>query len=85
MMAYWEHLCADRQLVGLPCKFETTVDGKIVMSPTSLSRASFQGEIVLALHAIATRTGVKGKTLPQCPVLTADGIKSPVVAWLSST
>ena len=85
MMAFWEHLCADRQLAGLPYKFETMVDGKIIMSPASLSLASFQGEIVVALHAIAARTGIKGKALPECPVLTADGIKSPDVAWLSST
>ena len=35
VMAHWETLCADPQLAGLPYKFETAANGKIVLRPRS--------------------------------------------------
>ena len=36
MLARWEQLCADPQLAGLPFKLETTLEGKIIMSPANM-------------------------------------------------
>ena len=83
VMAHWETLCADPQRAGLPDKFETAANGKIVLRPMSVKHASLQGDLLVALHAIAAQAGTKGKVVPECPVVTADGVKSPDVAWLS--
>ena len=37
----------------------------------------------MALHAHAREAGRDGKVVPECPVVTADGVKVPDVAWLS--
>ena len=83
MIAVWERLCADPQLAGLPFKFETTLAGQIIMSPANMRHASLQGEIVGVLHTLARESGVGGKVMCECPVVTADGVKVPDVAWLS--
>ncbi len=83
MMAIWERLCADPQMAGLPFKVETTLEGKIIMSPASLRHASLQSNIVVILHALARESGAGGEVMSECPVVTADGVKVPDVAWLS--
>ena len=83
MMAIWERLCADPQLASLPYKVETTLEGKIIMSPASLRHASLQSNIVVILHALARESGAGGEVMSECPVVTADGVKVPDVAWLS--
>lgn len=85
MIAVWEKLCADPQLAGLPFKVETTGEGKIIMSPANLRHASLQGEIVGLLHSLVRESGVGGCVMSECPVVTADGVKVPDVAWLSRT
>lgn len=83
MVALWESLCADPQLAGLPFKFETTLEGKIIMSPASMLHASMQGRIMFALQAVARDAGLGGEVMPECPVVTAGGVKVPDVVWLS--
>ena len=83
MVALWESLCADPQLASLPYKVETTLEGKIIMSPVSLRHASLQGSIVGILHTLARESGAGGEVMSECPVVTADGVKVPDVAWLS--
>lgn len=83
MIAAWERLCADPQLAGLPFKVETTIEGKIIMSPANLRRSSLQGEIVGLLHSLVRESGCGGRVMSECPVVTGDGVKVPDVAWLS--
>ena len=85
MIAVWERLCADPQLAGLPFKLETTFEGKIIMIPANLRHASLQGEIVGLLHSLVRERGAGGRVMSECPVVTADGVKVPDVAWLSRT
>ena len=84
-IAVWEKLCADPQFAGLPFKVETTGAGKIIMSSANLRHASLQGEIVGLLHSLVRESGVGGCVMSECPVVTADGMKVPDVAWLSRT
>ena len=83
MIAVWERLCADPQFAGLPFKVETTFEGKIIMSPANLRHSSLQGEIVGLLHALVRQSAAGGRVMSECPVVTADGVKVPDVAWLS--
>ena len=85
MIAVWERLCADPQLAGLPFKVETTFEGKIIMSPANLRHSSLQGEIVGLLHSLVRESGVGGRGMSECPVVTDDGVKVADVAWLSRT
>ena len=85
MIAVWEKLCADPQFADLPFKVETTGEGKIIMRPANLRHASLQGEIVGLLHSLVRESAVGGSVMSECPVVTADGVKVPDVAWLSRT
>ncbi len=83
MIAVWEGLCADSRFAGLPFKVETTFEGKIIMSPANLGRSSLQAEVVGLLHALLRQSWAGGRVMSECPVVTADGVKVPDVAWLS--
>lgn len=84
MIAVWERLCADPQFAGFPFKVETTFEGKIIMSPANLRHSSLQGEIVGLLHSLVRQSGAGGRVMSECPLVTADGVKVPDVAWLSN-
>ena len=83
MIAVWEGLCADPRFADLPFKVETTFEGKIIMSPANLRRSSLHGEIVGLLHSLVRQSAAGGRVMSECPVVTADGVKVPDVAWLS--
>ena len=83
MIAVWEGLCADPRFADLPFKVETTFEGKIIMSPAKLRHSLLRGEIVGLLHALVRQSAAGGRVMSECPVVTADGVKVPDVAWLS--
>ena len=84
MIAVWERLCVDPQFADLPFKVETTFDGKIIMRPANLRHSSLQGEIVGLLHSMVRESAGGGRVMSECPMVTADGVKVPDVAWLSA-
>ena len=48
-----------------------------------MPHASMQGRIMFALQAVTRDAGLGGEVMPECPVVTADGVKVPDVVWLS--
>ena len=76
----WEEICADPFLAKSPYRIETDKWGNIVMSPPASGFHSFsQGRIVILLD----RLMVGGYGAPECPVLTAAGVKAMDAAWVS--
>ena len=77
----WEEICEDKQLANLPFRIESDRWGNIVMSPPPRSRhAEYQGEIV----ALLRQTMKHGRSMPECPIQTSEGVKAVDVAWVSN-
>src|SRR4051794_36254398 len=77
----WAEICEDKELAKLPYRIETDRWGHLVMSPPPRSRhAEYQGEIVHLLKALK-RGG--GKSFPEVPLQTSEGVKAMDVAWVS--
>lgn len=75
----WSEVLADPSLQDLPYKVETNQYGQIVMSPASNEHGYFQVEIASRL-----REQGGGRTVSECSILTADGVKVADVAWGSA-
>jgi Uma2 family endonuclease len=75
----WEEVVRDASLRDLPYKIELNAWGKIEMSPAKVRHSRVQGYIALELGRQLTG----GEILPECPVLTAIGVRVPDVAWAS--
>ncbi len=75
----WEEIVRDPSLRDLPYKIELNAWGKIEMSPAKVRHSRVQGYIALELGRQLTG----GEMLPECPVLTAIGVRVPDVAWAS--
>ncbi len=73
----WADICALPELQDLPYKIEQDRHGRIVMSPApsrhSVLQRRFQKLLEDALGGIA---------LPECPVVTPEGVKVADVAWM---
>jgi Uma2 family endonuclease len=76
----WAELIADPSLARLPGRIETDRYGHIIMSPpASHSHGGQQSDLAFLLKTHLPR----GRTLVECPISTADGIKVADVAWIS--
>ncbi len=76
----WAELLADRELAKIEGRIETDRHGHIIMSPPPApSHGSFQLEIGHLLRQLLPQ----GRTLTECPISTADGVKAADVAWAS--
>src|SRR6267154_770672 len=76
----WAEICEDKLLASLPYRIESDRWGNIVMSPPPRSRhAEYQGEIAALLRQKMTG----GLSMPECPILTEEGVKAADVAWVS--
>ena len=76
----WAGLLADRELARFEGRIETDRHGQIIMSPPPApSHGSFQLEIGHLLRQLMP----SGRTLTECPISTADGVKAADVAWAS--
>ena len=76
----WAEICADKTLANLPYRIESDRWGNIVMSPPPRSRhAEYQGEIAVLLREKLPG----GRSLPECPIQTEEGVKAADVAWVS--
>ncbi len=76
----WAELLADRELARFEGRIETDRHGQIIMSPPPApNHGSFQLEIGHLLRQLMPN----GRTLTECPISTADGVKAADVAWAS--
>jgi Uma2 family endonuclease len=77
----WAEILTDPALAKLPNRIETDRHGHILMSPPpAFRRSRRQGHIIHLLNELLP----DGKTLPECPLSTADGVKAIDVAWLAA-
>ena len=75
----WTEILADPRLAKLPDRIETDRHGHIIMSPPpAFTHADRQGQIADLLNSLLPN----GRTLPECPLSTADGIKAVDLVWL---
>jgi Uma2 family endonuclease len=75
----WVEVLENRELAEFPGKVETNRHGEVLMiPPASGSHSSRQGEIAFLL-----RQALGGKSLPECPVSTVDGVRAADVGWFS--
>src|SRR3954468_2897632 len=76
----WEEVLADPALSKIEGRVETDRHGRIIMSPPPAPRhGEFQVQIAILLRTLMPH----GKTMTECPVSTADGVRAVDVAWSS--
>jgi Uma2 family endonuclease len=79
-LARWVEILADPRLATLPDRIETDRHGHIIMSPPpGFQHSRRQGRVIVLLNELLP----DGNTLPECPLSTADGVKTIDVAWLA--
>ena len=76
----WEEVCADQSLQNLPYRIELNEWGKIEASPVGPRRREYQQKIALLLRELSP----DGRTMVEPAIRTAESIKVPDVAWVSS-
>ena len=77
----WCEVLSDRSFSNLPYRVETNCYGQLLMTPpASGGHSSCQGEIAYEL-----RSKLGGRSLPECPISTLDGIKVADVGWYSES
>jgi Uma2 family endonuclease len=78
----WAEILGDPDLAKVSDRIETDRHGRILMTPPPGFRHSErQGHII----ALLIRLAPQGKTLPECPISTADGVKAIDVGWLDAS
>jgi Uma2 family endonuclease len=79
-LARWTEILADPELAKLPYRIETDQHGYLLMSPPPAPlHGQRQVDVALLLHQLLPN----GRTLSECPVSTAAGVKAVDVAWLA--
>jgi Uma2 family endonuclease len=78
-MPTWTEICDDPSLRDLPFKIETNRYGTIMMSPAKGWHSDRQAEIQYILVKLLPH----GRTLPEVPVQTTDGVKVADVGWFT--
>ena len=75
----WTEILADPRLAKLSDRIETDRHGHIIVSPPpAFTHADRQGQIADLLKSLLPN----GRTLVECPLSTADGIKAVDLVWL---
>lgn len=76
----WSEISEDPVLAKFEGRIETDRHGHVIMSPPPAPKhGSFQSEIAHLLRSLV----IDGRTLTECPISTADGVKAADVAWAS--
>ena len=76
----WAELLADVELAKVEGRIETDRHGHIIMSPPPApSHGSLQSEAAYLLRTLMSQ----GRSITECPISTADGVKAADVAWAS--
>lgn len=74
----WAELLADPEVTRIEWRVETDRYGRIiVMPPPAPKHGSFQSRIAFWLQTLLPN----GRTITECPISTADGVKAADVAW----
>ena len=76
----WAELLADRELARFEGRIETDRHGRIIMSPPP---APVHGSFQLEIGHLLRQLMPNGRTITECPLSTADGVKAADVAWAS--
>ena len=76
----WEDVVADPDLKKFAGRVETDRHGRIIMSPPP---APNHGEFQIQIGMLLRKLMPHGKTISECAVSTADGIRGIDVAWAS--
>src|SRR4051812_30720642 len=77
----WDEVVEDPDWQKVPGRVETDRHGRIIMSPPPAPDHGFyQIEIGALLGAMMKR----GRTMAECPISTADGVRAADVAWASA-
>ena len=75
----WAEVLADPQWDDCPGRIETNGFGQIIMTPPAGGMHSDkQGQLVYQL-----RQRLGNHVLPECPILTMDGVKAADIGWFS--
>ncbi len=73
----WTEVMADPEWVKIPGRIETDRYGNIIMSPPPAPKhGNFQAEVAHLLRQFLPQ----GRTVSECPISTADGVKAADVA-----
>src|SRR5687768_2308920 len=76
----WDELLDDPELAKIEGRIETDRHGNIIMiPPPGPSHGGFQSEISYYLRDLMP----EGRTMSECPISTADGVRAADVAWAS--
>jgi Uma2 family endonuclease len=76
----WDEVLADPDLAKIEGRVETDRHGQVIMSPPPSARhAWFQFRVAHVLRDLLPT----GEVLTECPVSTADGVRSADIAWAS--
>jgi Uma2 family endonuclease len=76
----WAEIAADPRLAKLPDRIESDRHGHILMTPPpGFLHSDRQGNIADLLKDLLPN----GRTLAECPLSTADGVKAIDLAWLA--
>lgn len=76
----WSELLADTELAKVEGRIETDRHGYVIMSPpAAFIHGSNQSAIARLLGTLLPR----GRTVTECPISTADGVRAADVAWIS--
>lgn len=76
----WAEVLADPELTRFEGRIETDRHGQIIMSPPpAFSHGGFQFEIGYLLRTLLPG----GRTVTECPISTADGVRAADVVWIS--
>ncbi|MBI2949128.1 MAG: Uma2 family endonuclease [Verrucomicrobia bacterium] len=76
----WAELLADPEVAKIEWRVETDRYGHIIVMPPPVPRhGSFQSRIAYLLQTLLPN----GRTITECPISTADGVKGADVAWAS--
>jgi Uma2 family endonuclease len=76
----WDEVLSDPELRKIAGRVETDRHGRIIMSPPP---APNHGEFQVQIAALLRQLMPDGKTISECPVSTADGVRGVDVAWAS--
>jgi Uma2 family endonuclease len=76
----WAELLTDSELAKIEGRIETDRYGHIIMSPPA---AASHGGFQSAISAILWRLMPTGEVFTECPISTADGVRSADIAWAS--
>jgi Uma2 family endonuclease len=77
----WAEVLVDPSLKNVQGRIETDRFGRIVMSPPPSPR---HGRFQIKIGSLLVKLLPHGEVISECPISTADGVRSADVAWASA-